>query len=82
VRGGRGVIENKHSTDVESTKVVCASVAAFVLKVSHAPSSVECLFSVTLLRGGGGGGSGGGSGGGGDGAGGGSGCRGPGRGFH
>jgi len=28
-----------------------ASVCAFTLKVSHAPISVECLFSVTLLAG-------------------------------
>ena len=58
---GRGVIENKHSTDVESTNQVRATVCAYTLKVGHAPISVECWFSMTLLAGdlGGGRGSGG-----------------------
>ena len=47
-----GVIENMHSTDVESTRRVRASVCAFTLKASHASMSVECLLSMTLLQGG------------------------------
>jgi hypothetical protein len=43
-----GVIENKHSTDVESTNQVPASAMSIHLKVRHAPISVECLFSMTL----------------------------------
>jgi len=31
--------------------LLCASARAFTLKVSHAPISIECLFSMTLLRG-------------------------------
>ena len=31
--------------------LLCASVRAFTLTVSHAPTSAECLFSMTLLRG-------------------------------
>ena len=44
---GRGVSENRHSTDVDYpppppyTSILCASVRAFTLKVSHAPMSVE-----------------------------------------
>ena len=43
-----------HSTDVESTNQVRASVCAFTLKVSHGPGHVrsrfECLFSMALLQ--------------------------------
>ena len=49
----RGVIENKHSTDIESPPpppCVCISIHP-TLKVSHVPISVECLFSTTLQRG-------------------------------
>jgi len=55
---GRGISENRHSTDVDYpppppyTSILCASVRAFTLKVSHAPMSVECLLSsMTLLSG-------------------------------
>ena len=48
---GGGVIDNKHSTDVESTICVRVSEWAFNLTVSHAPMSVECMFSMTLLQG-------------------------------
>jgi len=40
----RGGIEDKHSTDVQSTKLLRASVRVFSLQVSHAPRSLECLF--------------------------------------
>jgi len=49
------VVENKHSTDDESPPPnphICMSIQAFTLKVNHAPISVECLFSMTLLPGG------------------------------
>jgi len=36
---GRGVIENKHSTNVESTSRVHVSILAFTLKASLAPTS-------------------------------------------
>ena len=48
---GRGVIENMHSTDVASPPTPRASVWAFTFNLSHAPISVERLFSVTLLPG-------------------------------
>jgi len=51
---GRGVIQNKHSSDVESPPF--PHVRAFTLEVCRAPISLECLFSMTLLHGGGGGG--------------------------
>jgi len=44
-----GGIENKHSTDVESTYRVILSVLAFTLKVSRGAISVEYLFSTTTL---------------------------------
>jgi hypothetical protein len=50
VRRGRGVTEIQHSTDVPLLRLP-ASARAFTLKVSRAPNSVECLFSMTLLRG-------------------------------
>jgi hypothetical protein len=49
---GRGVIENKHSADVDSPPPpprICMSIQAFTLKISRAPMSVDCLFSMTLL---------------------------------
>jgi hypothetical protein len=50
---GRGIIEKKHSNDVEPPPpppCVCISFA-FTLQVNRVPISVECLFSMTLLRG-------------------------------
>jgi len=55
---GRGIIEKKPSTDVKYPRpplfflrILCASIPAFTLKVSHAPISVECIFSTTLISG-------------------------------
>jgi hypothetical protein len=48
-----GVHIVKHSTEFDSTNRVRASVSA-TREVIHAPSSVECSFSTTLVRGGGG----------------------------
>jgi len=50
---GREVIENKHATDVASPPppLICLFVCTFTHMVVHAPISVECCFSVTLLRG-------------------------------
>jgi hypothetical protein len=42
------VIENNHSTDVETTSRVGTSVRTFTLKVSRASILVECLLSMTL----------------------------------
>ena len=50
-RPGRGGIQNQHSTTVDSTHRVHASVCAFTLKVSDARSRLEYLFSMTLLPG-------------------------------
>ena len=48
----RGVIENKHSTDDEPTnRVRVYDLSHSRYQVSHAPISVECLFSMTLLPG-------------------------------
>jgi hypothetical protein len=52
-RPGRGVIENNHSTDVESTNEtsVTARVSMSIhherTGKRHAPISAECLFSLT-----------------------------------
>ena len=46
-------LENKHSTTLKLVLLFRTYVWAFTLKVSHAPILVECLFSTTLLRGGG-----------------------------
>jgi hypothetical protein len=49
---GTGFIENKHSTDVESSLPpahVCMSICT--QKVRCSPISVECFFSMTLLQG-------------------------------
>jgi TPR repeat protein len=48
---GRGVIEKKHSTNLELTDRVRSSLIAFTLRVRHDAIFVECLFSMTLLRG-------------------------------
>jgi len=48
---GIGVIENKHSTDVESPPPASRVCMSIHFQVSRAPISVECLFSMTLLRG-------------------------------
>ena len=49
---GRGGIENKHSTDIESPSPpplrFSMSVHPEGKSVSHVPSSVECLLSTTL----------------------------------
>ena len=45
------VIANNHSTDVESTNRVSASMCVLTLKLSTAPIFVECWFSMTLLKG-------------------------------
>jgi hypothetical protein len=42
---GRGVIENKQSTDFESTNQVRTSIVQFSLKVSHALMSIRVAFS-------------------------------------
>ena len=55
----RRVIENKHSTDVESpspppnTQRVCRSIHPEGKSCGHVRYRFECLFSMTLLRGGG-----------------------------
>ena len=46
-----GVIENKHSTDVESMNRGCEFVRVFTLEVSHDLILFEGLLSMTLLRG-------------------------------
>ena len=43
-------MKDKHSTDVGSTNRARGSVKSFTLNVRHALISVECLFSMTLLR--------------------------------
>ena len=50
----RGVFRTCTRPTLNLLLLLRASVSAFTLKVSQAPISVECLFSMTLLRGGGG----------------------------
>ena len=48
---GRGVIETKHSTDVASLRPLPRVCMSIHVKVSHAPISVERLFTMTLVVG-------------------------------
>jgi len=48
---GRGGIEKKHPIDVASSPPPLHVCTSSTLRVSHAPISVECLFSTTLLHG-------------------------------